>query len=559
MLVLCLKAGEIEGLAAVQTVPCPAFTVGNPEGNYVLPGVLGEIPYRTFGGRTLLLDAYVHPGEKRPTVVIVHGGGWTSGSRLAYISQFQDQLARQGFNWVAPDYSLFPASIDDQLDDLESVLEFIRCHNGTLGVDTDRVVLLGEDTGAYLAGRLAARAASRLRGVVIVGGVYDLRESRRLARDPKLQRRLLGVSGAGILASRSLLRPPAAEYPPVLLVHGDRDSESSLGTAREFCRSAEETGTGCDLLVVEGGIHRAENWPPNLWGYYDDLAHWLRELVGDPGPHAAPQTSGRLRKDIAFSDLKGADGGALMLDAYVPEGPGPHPAVIVVHGGGWEAGSRITYIVPALKMLAEAGFAWFSVDYRLTPRARNEDQIEDVRRAVRFVRHNAARFRVDPQRLALLGESAGGQLVVQAAALPCPPKDDSADLVEKESCEVQAVVSYYGVYDFEPMVRDASPRSLLVRLFDHHQLDEQGRGLLRSGSPLYWVHGGMAPLLMVHGTDESLWDQAVRLAARLDEVGARYRLIDLEGAPHGMENWEGHPEWAYYKDAVTNWLRQVLR
>ena len=107
--------------------------------------------------------------------------------------------------------------------------------------------------------------------------------------------------------------------------------------------------------------------------------------------------------------------------------------MIVVHGGGWEAGDKVTYVTPLFEPLARAGLAWFSIDYRLTPAFTNEDQLEDVRQAIRFVRAEHERFNIDPARIVLVGESASGQMVAQVAA---------------EDGSLAGVVSFYGVYDF---------------------------------------------------------------------------------------------------------------
>jgi alpha-L-fucosidase 2 len=250
--------------------------------------------------------------------------------------------------------------------------------------------------------------------------------------------------------------------------------------------------------------------------------------------------------------------GELLLDAWIPPGEGPFAGVILAHGGGWEAGDKVTYLTPILEPLSRAGLAWFSIDYRLTPEYRHPQQLDDLRRAIRYVRHHAGSFRVDPRRLAALGESASGQMVAQLAVEPCEGVADAADPVDWEPCTVAAVVSFYGVYDFLPMVEDASPRSLLVRLFGHPALDDEGRRLLRQYSPLYHAHAGMPPLLMIHGTNEMLWDQGVAFAEKLSEVGADHELYRLDGAPHGMENWEGRPEWSGYKQKLVDWLEQRL-
>jgi alpha-L-fucosidase 2 len=218
--------------------------------------------------------------------------------------------------------------------------------------------------------------------------------------------------------------------------------------------------------------------------------------------------------------------------------------VIVVHGGGWEAGDKVTYVTPMFEPLARAGLAWFSIDYRLTPEATHADQLDDLREAIAFVRREHARFNVDPARIFLLGESASGQMVAQIAA---------------EDRSLAGIVSFYGVYDFNAMVTDASPRSLLVRLFRRTELDDESRELLRRYSPLHTARAGMPRVLLVNGTGERLWAQAQAYAKRLSDLGVRHDVIALEGAPHGMENWEGHPEWTAYKQTVVDWIRRAGR
>ena len=191
--------------------------------------------------------------------------------------------------------------------------------------------------------------------------------------------------------------------------------------------------------------------------------------------------------------------------------------------------------------LAQAGLAWFSIDYRLTPKFRHEDQLEDVREALRFVRREHARLGVDPSKIFLLGESASGQMVSQVAT---------------EDPTLAGVISFYGVYDLPSMVVDVSPRSLLVRLFRRTVLDEHSRELLRKFSPLYSSHSKMPPMLLVNGTGERLWDQAQAFAARLRALGVPHKVIALEGAPHGLENWEGRPEWMHYKRELIQWIEQ---
>lgn len=469
-------------------------------------------------------------------VVVVHGGGWTTGSRVAHTGQLLELLTEAGFAWAAIDYRLSGlAGWQDAAEDVREAVEFVRCHADDLRIDPAGIVLAGEDAGAQLAAKAAA--AVKPRALVLIGAPYDLTaietEATRVAT-PDV-RRMASIADAG----SAYTAPGVAVY----AIHGGADREVPPEQANDFCAAVRRSGGRCDLDVVEGASHRFENWWPSQWGYKDRLIRWLREQAGPttPRPFAPVTVEGPLapglHKRIVFDPAHG-----LTLDAWIPEGDGPHVPVIVVHGGGWEAGDRVTYVTPIFRPLAEAGFAWFSIDYRLTPSVRHEAQMEDLRAAIAFVRRNADRLRVDPRKVVLVGESASGQMVALAAA------EDQA---------LAGVVSFYGVFDFERFAAD-SPRSIPARLFGiQAPLLGADRATLRRYSPLHRATPAQAPILLVNGTGEQLWAQAQAYAARLASLGARHDLVVLEGAPHGMENWEGYPEWAHYKSRVVDWIREV--
>ncbi len=507
---------------------CPALQVRNPHGNYIVPGVRGDIPY----SGALALDAYVQPGPRRPSVVVVHGGDWTTGSRIAHVGQLLELLTHAGYNWFSIDYRTggLPG-FEDSLADLRAALGFIRCHAGGLGIDPARLVLLGEDSGAHLAALLAAERPAGVVGAVLVGGYYDLTTVPALAK----------IADRGLLTRASPAADAGSRMPPTLVVHGGADTESPTADARRYCAALTQSGGQCRFVEAAGASHRSENWYPTQWDYKRTIAGWLSDTAGAGAPNTAPakgSPAGPLTKNIVYSPST-----RLALDAFVPPGASqPVPAVIVVHGGGWEAGDKVTYATPLFEPLSRAGLAWFSIDYRLTPKATNEEQLEDLRQAIRFLRAEHARFNIDPRRIILVGESASGQMVTQIAA------EDGA---------LAGVVSFYGVYDFNAMVTDASPRSLLVRLFRRMVLDEASREVLRAYSPLHRAHAKMPPVLLVNGTGERLWAQAQTYAARLSALGVPHEVIAIDGAPHGMENWEGHPEWTTYKGRVVQWIQQV--
>ncbi len=501
--------------------PCPALNVRSPEGNYFIPGVMGNIPY----AGDLALDAYVQPRSPRPlSVIVIHGGRWASGSRIAHVGQILETLTRNGFNWFSLDYRLGGlARYEDSVADIQKAIAFIRCHAHDLRVDANRLVLLGEDSGAHLAALLATEKPPGVIGAVLVGGFYDLATIPSLTRD--IDRELL------VRAS------PAARLSgtPIAIVHGGADDEAPAEQARTYCDRIRRAGGQCQFIEVAGASHRSENWWPNQWDYKAAIVQWLTTVGGKPPAYQA--LAGVPHKNIVYRASP-----RLELDAFIPAAPAPVAAVIVVHGGGWEAGDKVTYITPMLEPLARAKLAWFSVDYRLTPSATHEQQLEDVREAIRFIRAEHARFNINPARVFLVGESASGQMV---------------SLLASEDRSLSGVVSFYGVYDFGAMVTDVSPRSLLVRLFRRDLLNDESREVLRKYSPLYRAHKDMPPMLLVNGTGERLWTQAQAFDRRLSELDVTHTVVTLNGAPHGMENWEGHPEWMFYKSRVVDWIRQI--
>ena len=127
----------------------------------------------------------------------------------------------------------------------------------------------------------------------------------------------------------------------------------------------------------------------------------------------------------------------------------PHPAAILVHGGGFTSGSNNDLNQYSLEIALFAhGFAVFSVNYRLAPGATISNMVSDIQRSVRYVRHEAPRFNVDPDRIVLIGDEAGGYLVALAALTPPQPGTPSAYDWDRESDEVHAVVVVAGAGDF---------------------------------------------------------------------------------------------------------------
>jgi alpha-L-fucosidase 2 len=264
---------------------------------------------------------------------------------------------------------------------------------------------------------------------------------------------------------------------------------------------------------------------------------------------AVATTRAAVQTDLEYGQSAGV---SLRLDACVPDGPGPFPAVILVHGGGWNAGDKSGgpkkgYMAPMHEPLSAAGYAWFSINYRLAPDFHHPAAVEDVETAIRWVKSHAAQFHLDPRRIALSGESAGGHLVAMAAV--------RAD----DSTRVAAVIPFYGVFDLVAETkRRGSPEPSFTRLLGREARDEALPKLLAEASPINFVKPDLPPFLLVHGTaDQSVaYQQSVDFQSRLRTVGVACDLITIKDGPHGMLPWP--PLAPDFKDRVVAWLNTTL-
>jgi alpha-L-fucosidase 2 len=251
-------------------------------------------------------------------------------------------------------------------------------------------------------------------------------------------------------------------------------------------------------------------------------------------------------KDVIYRDI---DGVRLTLDGHVPEGKGPFPGIILVHGGGWVAGDKQQYITYIFQPLSDAGFAWFSINYRLAPQFKFPADVEDVEAAVGWIKANAAKYKVDAKRIVLIGESSGGHLVSFVGA------------GNQSGARVAAVVSMYGIHDFISASIAWKPIPVeILQLFGIPAVNAKSAPILIKASPVVYVSQDMPPFLLIHGSnDEDVpYEQSVEMCNAMKKAGAQCDLITIQGAPHGMDHWEGHPEFLWYKKALVDWLRKTL-
>lgn len=246
------------------------------------------------------------------------------------------------------------------------------------------------------------------------------------------------------------------------------------------------------------------------------------------------------KTDIVFAEH---DGTKLLGDLYLPKGLDKAPVLVAVHGGGWQGGTRKNYTTWG-PYLARNGTAAFSIEYRLSkPGAKSyPGAVYDTKAAVQYVRANAAALGVDPDRIGMIGDSAGGHLsalVALAGEEPQFSNEYRSDPHAAVSSKVKAVVGVYGVYDMLAQWQHdllSRPRDNIGEKF-LGAAAHTNRKLFFEASPISYatVDKNATRFLLVHGTDDDIVDPATQSTAFLNalkQAGFFARTVVIPGAGH---------------------------
>lgn len=252
---------------------------------------------------------------------------------------------------------------------------------------------------------------------------------------------------------------------------------------------------------------------------------------------ASAQTRFSTIEAIEYANVAGQ---SLLLDLRIPEGNGPHPVIIYLHSGAWISGDRTGG--PAIRQ-ASRGYAVASIEYRLAPRHTWPAQIEDCKAAVRWIRANAARFNLDPDRVAVFGTSAGGHLGAVLGTSGGVAALEGVHLGNAQySSRVKAVVDYYGPTDLLKMEEQKlpcipldgnapfMPPSLLMGCPIQSCKEKTA-----TANPITYVTPDDPPFLIIQGMLDCLvpWKQSVILHEALVAAGVSSSLTLVPNGEHG--------------------------
>ena len=307
----------------------------------------------------------------------------------------------------------------------------------------------------------------------------------------------------------------------------------------------------------------------------DETSDLIAQFMGDGVPSSVDEMRSMLDQLGSFLNVDLPEVGAfheavpvcegVTADVVVPKGEGPHPVLVYLHGGGWICGSPISHRKLGYRF-AEAGFLVLNIDYRMAPEHPFPTPFDDCLEALRWAHAECGRFGGDPARLAVGGDSAGGNLSAAAAAAlqgdPACPK---------------AALLIYGVFDFAGLLglhvgettqsagnsgdavqgeAEAAMTELMMEAYLGSEHREE-RFLDPHVSPIH-VASKLPPSHIVCGTADGLLSQSKALRSILEESGVEHEYFEDEGMPHGYVQMEFLPPAVAAIDRMIDFLRRTL-
>ena len=290
--------------------------------------------------------------------------------------------------------------------------------------------------------------------------------------------------------------------------------------------------------------------------------------VGVQGTASAEST---VESNVVYGMYPGL---ALLMDVHHPADPNGY-GIIVISGSGWTAPLspdaaplKQNALVPhyPTRALLDAGYTLFSINHRAAPRFRYPAPVEDAQRAVRYVRHHAVRYGIDPDRIGATGGSSGGHLVSMLGVLDGVGNPEDPSPIKRESSKVQSVVALYLATDFVESVRRGSQgtRALLGVRLRRRELENESNSLeaalFREASPTSYVSSDDPPFLLIHGDQDATvsYTQSEIFEAALKKNGVAVDLIIMPGGGHGRSISAG-PNAPDYIGATVEWFNRHLR
>ena len=286
------------------------------------------------------------------------------------------------------------------------------------------------------------------------------------------------------------------------------------------------------------------------------------------GLSATASAQSRVDTNVVYGMYSGA---ALLLDVHYPARPNGF-GIIFIPGSGWSAplgyaaaplkeSNQVEMYVPSL---TQAGYTVFVITHRATPTFRYPAPLEDAQRSVRFIRHNAAKYGINPARIGGAGGSSAGHLVSMLGTIGGPGDASDTDPVNRESARLQCIVARAAPLDLLRMspsiAKEAVALLLGVRVIEATPKTSVEYKTAWAASPINHVSPEAAPSLLIHGdVDQTVpFHQSEMMEAALKKAGVPVKLLRIAGGDHGP-TFPGATNPPDYKAEMVKWFDTYLR
>lgn len=585
-------------LIVLVSLLAPAFAAEQVERNIV---------YGMYFGGALLMDVYYPASSNGHGIVFIPGSGWHapfdySAQELkasGFAKLYVPPLVKAGYtvfvinHRAAPRFK-YPAAIEDS----QRAVRFVRHHAERFGVRPDRIGGVGGSSGGHLISMLGVtdgtgdgdapdpvdRRSAKLQAVFARAAPTDL-----VARAQAPSGSTASFLGARLHPRHTSASPEYKLYwqasprahvspgdPPFLLIHGDNDDRVPFSQSVQFARDLESHGIEARLIRVEGGGHGASfpgaKYPPDYLGamvqFFDDTLLPAGERPNMEPPAAGP-VDDRIEKNVLYGMYSGL---ALLMDVYRPEKPNGR-AILHFTGTGWHsdtgygtAQQKHSRQVEVFGLpLVAAGYTVFALNNRTAPGFRYPGPLEDAQRGVRFVRHHASRWGIDPEKIGAVGGSSGGHVTAMLATLDGTGDAEDPDPVNRESAKIQCAVPWAPPVDLVRMNGEYG-RPAFASLFGMRLMERDAENSLQyktywDASPINHVSADDPPVLLIHGDADMgvPFEQSELMREALRKAGVTAELLRVPGGGHGAVFPGMKPGEPDYVAATVEWFHNHLK